>query len=432
MSKPFSLPCFVLLAVVFGAVGAPSHALDAADPQAVDEVLRGVRAVANAAWWGFDEEDATPALQAAIDSGARKVVVPYMGTPWHVTPITLRSELELVFEPGVVVLAKKGAFRGKGDSLFRAMDCHDITLSGYGAVLRMRKEDYQKEPYEKAEWRMCTSFRGCRKVRIEGLRLEKSGGDGIYIGATSALPYCVDVVIRDVVCDGNHRQGASIISAVDLLIENCQFLNTDGTAPRAGVDFEPNAANEKLINCVMRGCVIDNNAGPGILVYLKPLTAETDPVSVRCEDCYIRGGRHAGLVVGAVRDDGPRGTIEFRDCTVENVRLEGAVVYDKSAAGARVRFVNCNWRGVWSESPAEGRVPLTVRLGRPSITTQPGGVEFVDCRLWDSVDRPAILYKDESGEYPVRDVRGTIIRTGPGAARSGGGLDGSGLTLTDR
>ena len=38
-------------------------------PEAVREVAEGRRATANAAWWGFDAEDATQALQAAIDSG---------------------------------------------------------------------------------------------------------------------------------------------------------------------------------------------------------------------------------------------------------------------------------------------------------------------------------------------------------------------------
>ena len=42
-------------------------------PQAVREVLAGKRAVANAAWWGFDEEDSTDAIQGAINSGASRL-----------------------------------------------------------------------------------------------------------------------------------------------------------------------------------------------------------------------------------------------------------------------------------------------------------------------------------------------------------------------
>jgi len=149
----------------------------AANSAAIEAVRNGSRNDASAAWWGFNAEDATECLQSAIDSGAKKVVVPFMGTEWIVRPIRLRGDLELVCEPGVLVLAKQGEFRGKGDSLFAAADAENITLRGYGATLRMRKKDYQRSPYAKAEWRMTLDFAGCRKIAVEGLRLESSGGD---------------------------------------------------------------------------------------------------------------------------------------------------------------------------------------------------------------------------------------------------------------
>ena len=40
------------------------------NPVAVEDVAAGRRSVADAAWWGFNAEDATNALKAAIDSGA--------------------------------------------------------------------------------------------------------------------------------------------------------------------------------------------------------------------------------------------------------------------------------------------------------------------------------------------------------------------------
>ena len=64
--------------------------------KAIKEVKEGKRKVAYASWWGFDPEDATEALQAAIDSGAPKVVVENMGRPWVVSrTINLRSNRRL-------------------------------------------------------------------------------------------------------------------------------------------------------------------------------------------------------------------------------------------------------------------------------------------------------------------------------------------------
>ena len=108
--------------------------------QAVDEVSKGQLKVANAAWWGFNEKDSTDALQRAINSGAAKIIVPFMGQDWVVRPIYLVSDQEIVFEPGVVVTAKKGEFKGNHDSLFRANHKSNITLSGYGAKSQSVRE----------------------------------------------------------------------------------------------------------------------------------------------------------------------------------------------------------------------------------------------------------------------------------------------------
>ncbi len=62
------------------------------NPIAVQEVLAGKRTTANAAWWGFEANDSTFALQGAINSGVSKIIVPYMGNDWIVKPIFLLAE----------------------------------------------------------------------------------------------------------------------------------------------------------------------------------------------------------------------------------------------------------------------------------------------------------------------------------------------------
>ena len=80
------------------------------------------------------------------------------------------------------MLAKKGAFHGKGDSLFSAANKSNIKLTGYGAphtVLQMRRDDYASPEYSKAEWRTVLEFTSCTNVTISGMTLAESGGDGI-------------------------------------------------------------------------------------------------------------------------------------------------------------------------------------------------------------------------------------------------------------
>jgi len=384
----------------------------------VAEVGSGGRTEANAVWWGFDPKDSTAFLQAAVDSGAPKVIVPYVGAPWIVRPIRLRGDLELAFEPGVLVLAKKGEFKGRGDSLFSAANAENLTMRGYGATLRMHKSDYQSDAYERAEWRMTLSIVGCKKVRIEGLRLESSGGDGIYLGATNERPYCEDVVVRDVVCHDHHRQGISVITAKNLLIENCVLSGTDGTPPRAGIDLEPNGAHEKMENVVVRNCVMENNAGAGILVYLKPLSRASDPISILFENCHVKGGKDTGIGVGAIGDDGPQGTVEFRNCSVEGAAKGGIYVYDKSPDCARVRFVQCKWRDVGTAIPKliEDRTPLLLDLRRPSVAATLGGIDFEQCYVYDEAARPALRVEPRKGEHKVYDLQGEIYVCNPNGA----------------
>lgn len=444
------LPVFVLLSspIAFAEPAQPSALLiEATNEAAIAGVKSGDLTEANAAWWGFDESDSTTFLQAAIDSGAKKLIVPVMGKPWIVRPLTIPSNIEIVFEPGTVVQAKRGEFKGGGDSLFRATDQTDIKLMGYGATLRMWKQDYQSAEYKPAEWRMGVAIVGCKRVHIEGMRIEGSGGDGIYIGSSGQNRWCEDVVVRNAVCHENHRQGMSVISARNLLVENCIFSNTAGTPPEAGIDLEPDSPNECLVNITIRNCIFENNQGNAALVYIKPFTKESEPVSVLFENCLSRmtpdyvavdgkGGEKrgwAGFAVGASNDNGPTGLIEFRDCSSSGTGREGAKVFDKSADGVLVRFVNCTWSDVWTSRFADWggpRVPIFVHLRRPSITQKLGGIEFIDCKVFDNAFRPVIELDEDEGDYGVRDISGTITVHSVHAPRMKLGSNAENISLT--
>lgn len=224
--------------------------------------------MARAAWWGLDEEDATEALQAAILPGAKRIIVPNLGRDWVVKPIRLVPNLELVLEPGVVIPAKRGEYPGKTDSVFTAQDVVHFSLDSYGAVIRMQKLDYVVGKvsiefgwarwfghYERADRRMALALRGCENVRIYGVTLRDSGGDGIYVDGSSRQPFSRDVHIRDVICDNNCRQGLSVISADKLTVENSIFRNPWGTPPSAGVDIEPDSPDQRLRSVVFRNCL---------------------------------------------------------------------------------------------------------------------------------------------------------------------------------
>ncbi len=357
--------------------------------------------------WGFDPDDSTKSIQSAIDSGARRVVIENTGKPWIVTPIRLASDQEIVFDKGVVLQAKRGAFRAKNDCLLSAASGENITLTGYGATLRMWKEDYQKE-YEKSEWRHALSLRSCSNVRILGLTITQSGGDGIYLGAAQAGVPCRDVVIRDVVCDGNHRQGISVISAENLLIENCILKNTAGTAPQAGIDFEPNRPDERLANCVMRNCVSENNRGCGYAFWLGHLNGTSEPVSIRLENCRASGNSGPAFMWGT-RNEGPgsfpRGTGDFTLCSFEKCDGGGIMVRGNPASGCRLRFDRCR---ISDCTPGNRDVSPITFTAPHGAAEDVGNAEFADCTVRDPIRRPPVAFLDWTGRRRVARISGSL------------------------
>ena len=106
--------------------------------------------------FGFDAEDSTRFVQAAFTSEVDVVVIDRRPEgPWHVRPLTLsRGNVEIRFEEGVELVAKRGEFRGIGDKLLTLYHADNVRICGKG-VVRMRKGDYVKPPYARSEWRHC-------------------------------------------------------------------------------------------------------------------------------------------------------------------------------------------------------------------------------------------------------------------------------------
>jgi len=404
-ARSLRFSCLAVIWILLLSVTAEAMAAES-NPQAIEEVRSGQRDVAHAAWWGFQPEESTAALQAAIDSGAKKVVIERMPSPWIVDPLRLADDQELHFEPGAEVLAKQGSFRGSADSLFSAAGKKNIKLVGPGATLRMRRADYDGPDYKHAEWRHVLKFHGCTGITIEGLTLAESGGDGIYLGAGPGGAPCKDVVIRDVICDRNYRQGISVISAENLLIERCVLKGTAGTPPAAGIDFEPNRANERLVNCVMRDCTIEDNQGYALHIYAPNLDATSEPLSIRIENCITRGtnARSASIVVSSGPNGLVSGLIELIGCRFEDVGTTAVTIDSTTPRGVRVRMADCTLA-----DPAElSQVAAPIQLRTRPDTIEPlGGIEFAGVTVRERIERPLFQYDDPAG-VPLVDVTGSI------------------------
>ena len=272
--------------------------------------------------FGFDREDSTKFIQSALDSGAGRVVFDRRPEgPWVSNRLIVRSNKEIVFEDGAELVAKRGAFLGITDSLLNLFCVSNVTIRGGGTV-RMWKADYVQPPYKKAEWRHALSVIASRDVTVEDLAIVESGGDGIYI-ASNDKPrpgfrnYCENVVVRNVKCLRNHRQGISVIAVDGLLVEGCELSDTCGTSPQAGIDFEPNRPCDTIANCVMRNCRLERNKGFGVDMLFTYHDETTAPLDITIENCISRDNAKAFHYNGIAQNGNLRtnsGRISVRNC----------------------------------------------------------------------------------------------------------------------
>ena len=370
------------------------------DPASISRVKSGRMDEARAEWWGFDPKDTTESLQDALDSGAKTVVISYVGRPWIVKPLRLPSDLTLRLEPGVVIQAARGAFQGKHDSLLIIEEVEDVRVIGYGATLRMHKDDYRRKPYEKSEWRHGISIKGSRRIDVIGLRIEGTGGDGIYVGPTwddRQIP-CERIRIRDCTCSESLRQGLSVVSGRDVRIENCLFQQSSGAAPQAGVDIEPANPRNIVIDVEVTHCQAIHNAGSGFMVNLSRLTDESAPASIRFSHCLTRGSTQPGLRALLDKNLGARGTVTFAGCTVEDTQLAGLALRWDMSSDVQLNFVECRWARVGLRP---GQTPFHLDLRSAARPNDPR-ITFEAIRLIEETgaNRPVFRLENE-GQFNI-------------------------------
>jgi hypothetical protein len=277
--------------------------------------------------FGFDSADSTRFLQAALDSGAKKIIVDKQATPWVTNPLFGRSNTEIIFEDGAEILAKEGSFLGQYDALLSFIAATNVTIRGLGTggTLRMRREDYRKPPYKRAEWRHTLNLLSCVNVTVSNMTMRESGGDGVYVGNADGNPVygpCRNVTIKDCTMDANLRQGISVITVDGLLMERCVMSNTAGALPMAGIDFEPNKADEPVRNAVLRDCRTFGNRGSGYELAFMSMISNSPAISVTLENCTSENDSCSFRFNGEnLKNSGyVSGVVNLNNCSFKNPR----------------------------------------------------------------------------------------------------------------
>lgn len=342
-------------------------------------------------------DDATAACQAALDSHAKTIVFDNPGFAYIVSPLFFRSNCEIVFDDGVVIHALKGAFKGRNDCLLTGRSVENVTLRGIGtATLAMNKTDYQNpQLYSRGEWRHAISLLSTQNVTVRNLVVKSSGGDGVYVSTDSKINTlgapCRNILLENLILDDHHRQGISVISADGLVIRHCLIMNTRGTAPMCGIDFEPNRQDEKLLNCLVEDCDFISNARAAILVCTGGLQ---DPIQITVRNCRMLDNASGLDINGDWKPLAPsRGSIHFQNCLIKG--SGSPLVIRQNRKDLHISFQDC----IIDNADAKAATEIYLRT---QYTEDMAGLDFGNFIIKHAPKSRAVAFDGEAGAGLVR------------------------------
>ncbi len=298
--------------------------------------------------FGWNGVDDTQSLYDAFTSNVDTLIVDLQAGNWVSGPLIFNNTVNdkvVIFEKGVKIIALSGAYDAYlYDGLLNFTNCSNVLLKGYGATLQMNKQEYINLN-DGSEWRHVISLSGCHNFKIYGFELLDSGGDGIEISGIWQQPVpSTNIHIKNCKIDNNYRQGISITSAENVLIEHCLITNTNGTPPAYGIDIEPDEAYDKLNNIEIQHCRITGNEGGGILISLWQLNQTTEPISINIIDTYIGSNQNQGINID-VNSSGPvSGSVNIERCFIEN--QPGNAIFSNKRESLSINFSDIVIRNV--------------------------------------------------------------------------------------
>jgi len=361
--------------------------------------------------------DDTPIFRRALAEASRKgqaLEVPAMRTPYRISPLYLPSKTTLLLDSGVIIQALPGF--ADGQKLLNIVNANAVQVIGYGAVLKMNREEYKSGQY-----RHCITVNGSSLVAIKGVTCVSPGGNGVYVGAGEHQAFSQDVTLEDIRVENSLSAGLEVASARNLAIRRSNFVGSHGSEKRGkrkgaanevpGIELNPAGSEARLENVRLEDDATTNNEGDGIRIVLTRLTRDNPPVSVTVQRHHDKGSGGSsffgtddplsGRAVG--------GRLVFDDCYSEAAQEYGAVFsfWDSSGAGAsfrRLTVVDPNVGGSTMDNAA-----VAVKRGgggRGPI----GNVEFIGTTIRDTRRPPKLQYYFTFADYSGIGIQNVIFR----------------------
>lgn len=325
--------------------------------------------IVNVNWFGVVADgstDQTSKLQALLNNPKFPVLYfPYASSSYRIGAIRIPSNKTLNFEDNTVVegLGKLGTY----DPMVYMIEVGNIVIEGKNVTFKDHRENYTS-----GQQRHVFLMQGVKNVIIDGISANSGGGDGFYIGGSSVVKFSENVTLNNIKADNNRRQGISIISGRNILIQNALLTNTNGEAPGAGIDIEPNSSSHILENIKIINPTTKNNAGAGIQISPWALSGTDKTIDILVDN-HSDYGSFYGFWNSTVTSS-LKGSVTVKNAIWENNKVAAYCARNWSSRGPVIHLVNptvINANSTGSTSPNLGAAFLIYKAagdgGDPNI-----------------------------------------------------------------
>ncbi|KAA6440699.1 right-handed parallel beta-helix repeat-containing protein [Dyadobacter flavalbus] len=359
----------------------------------------------NVEWFGVVGDgatDHTATLQKMLDrADISSIYFPKPAVSYRIKNLNMRSNKTLTLEEGTVV--EGFGTLGLEERMIMMYNVQNVSIKGNNVVFKD-----QKAKYTSGEQRHIFIMLGVKNVTIEGIAANNSGGDGFYIGSSPTQKFSENVKLINISADNNRRQGLSIISGKNIEVISPVFSNTNGTAPSAGIDIEPNYPDEFLEGIRITNPITKNNIGAGIVILIDDFKGTNRVVDIAITNHIDDGsfyGAYISRATGAIT-----GTITFQNPIWKNNKANGfcASNYSSSACAVQINdptVIDCNNAG--STHALFGSAMLVYREASAIGDANIGNVHIVRPKVYDtrSVKKmvSAFAFEDVSKKGTVKN-----------------------------
>jgi len=276
-------------------------------------------------WWGENTTpgttDMTAEIQAAFDSGIEHVYISdgtYMiEATENASPtdhgLTVPSNIKIEMSQNTILKAIGNDHTNS--AVLGIYNVSNVIVTG-GAVEGERYEHIG----ETGEWGHCIDIRASSRVKIEGVYISKSWGDGIYLGDIAGTR-AEDILILNNYVEYSRRNNLSIVHAFQVTVKGNTFKSANGTDPQMGIDIEPDTGD------FVYGCIITENS----FISNQKAGARIEGTSGSVKHITISHNYFSGNSVAA---DATQAAIIAKNAN--NANIIGNVIFGEGQQGIRV------------------------------------------------------------------------------------------------